>query len=312
MPTKVFISWSGALSRKLGEALRDWLPKTLQSVKPYFSPNDIEKGTRWDSEVAGELGASDIGIICITPENTERPWLLFEAGALSKAVDKARVCPVLFGGLKPTDLSGPLASFQLTQFEKEDFRKLVVTINANAGEAQLEEKVLDGVFEKWWPDLQEQIAGVLRAHKQNPAPIRRSQQDLLEEILGLVRAERRPKTTYRAFAADRRLWRIGVELLHTWHNLCDDNAILNVNRVEDALEAYVELCQATGNRQLLCELTRDFASERPEHRETLGKLRPLIEATQDEEYFSPIMNGMCAGAVAAGMQPTGDGKIIGE
>ena len=36
---KVFISWSGELSKKLGQAVADWLPATLQFVKPYFSPS---------------------------------------------------------------------------------------------------------------------------------------------------------------------------------------------------------------------------------------------------------------------------------
>ena len=40
---KVFISWSGQHSKKLGEALRDWLPGVLQLVTPYFTPSDIEK-----------------------------------------------------------------------------------------------------------------------------------------------------------------------------------------------------------------------------------------------------------------------------
>ncbi len=43
---KVFISWSGNNSKKLGETLRDWLPAVLQVVKPYFTPSDTEKGTR--------------------------------------------------------------------------------------------------------------------------------------------------------------------------------------------------------------------------------------------------------------------------
>ncbi|MCK5605193.1 hypothetical protein KAR91_25100 [Candidatus Pacearchaeota archaeon] len=49
MATKVFISWSGDLSRKLAQAVYDWLPGALQYVKPYFLPEDIEKGAKWDT-----------------------------------------------------------------------------------------------------------------------------------------------------------------------------------------------------------------------------------------------------------------------
>ncbi|MCB1244741.1 MAG: toll/interleukin-1 receptor domain-containing protein, partial [Verrucomicrobiae bacterium] len=83
MATKVFISWSGELSRKLAETVREWLPGALQFVRPYFTPEDIEKGARWGSDIVQELESSDIGIVCLTHANTDSPWILFEAGALS-------------------------------------------------------------------------------------------------------------------------------------------------------------------------------------------------------------------------------------
>ncbi len=70
MATKVFISWSGDLSRKLGEALRNWLPAALQYVKPYFSPDDIEKGAKWNSEIAKELEKP--GMIPPLPEQVQQ------------------------------------------------------------------------------------------------------------------------------------------------------------------------------------------------------------------------------------------------
>ena len=103
MPTKVFISWSGELSHKLGDALRNWLPSALQFVKPYFTPEDIEKGAKWGAEIAKELETSNIGIVCLTRDNTEKPWILFEAGALSKSIEKNYVCTLLFD-LDPADV----------------------------------------------------------------------------------------------------------------------------------------------------------------------------------------------------------------
>jgi len=122
---KVFISWSGANSKKLAEVLRNWLPAVLQLVKPYFTPSDIEKGTRWNSEITKELESSEVGILCVTRDNLHSDWVMFEAGALSKSLDKAHVCPVLFG-IHNTDLAGPLKQFQTTEFQKEDFKKLVL------------------------------------------------------------------------------------------------------------------------------------------------------------------------------------------
>ena len=186
MATKVFISWSGKLSKALAEALRDWLPAALQYVKPYFSPEDIEKGTRWHSEIARELSTCNIGIICLTRDNLDRPWLLFEAGALSKSLEESRVFPLLFE-IDNADVKGPLAMLQGTRFEREDFKRLFGSINNVAGEAKLDDKVLDSVFDKWWPELESEVTAILSSRKLDDAPVRRSDRDILEEVLELCR-----------------------------------------------------------------------------------------------------------------------------
>jgi|GEM_PF-4121758 len=66
---KIFISWSGKLSQNLGNALKEWIPDVLQAVQCYFTPEDIQKGDRWSSEIAKELEESMFGIFCVTPEN---------------------------------------------------------------------------------------------------------------------------------------------------------------------------------------------------------------------------------------------------
>ncbi len=186
MATKVFISWSGALSQKVGEALRNWLPSALQFVKPYFSPDDIEKGAKWSSEIAKELETSNIGIICLTRDNTEKPWILFEAGALSKSLERSRVCTLLFD-VDPSDVKGPLTSFQATRFIKEDFKRLFAVINSAAGDSRLETPVIDTVFDMWWPKLDAEISAILKLSDTVAKKERRSERDILEELLDLTR-----------------------------------------------------------------------------------------------------------------------------
>ncbi len=186
MSTKVFISWSGELSRKLGDALRAWLPSALQYVKPYFTPEDIEKGAKWSTEIAKELGTSDIGIVCLTRDNTEKPWILFEAGALSKSIESSHVCTLLFD-LEPSDVKGPLTSFQATRFARDDFKKLITTINGAAGDSRLEPNVLESVFNMWWPKLEEQVNSILKTHDKGVKKEKRSDRDILEELLELMR-----------------------------------------------------------------------------------------------------------------------------
>lgn len=186
MSTSVFLSWSGELSGKLAEVLYRWLPSTLQFVKPYYSPNDIEKGARWSTEIAAKLEASDVGIVCLTPDNLHAPWLLFESGALSKHIRKSRVCALLFD-VEPADVAAPLSIFQLTRFTKADFERLLITVNNSSADSQLEKAVLKSVFEKWWPDLQEQVTSTLEAHAPSAGEQLRSDRDILEEILNLTR-----------------------------------------------------------------------------------------------------------------------------
>ncbi len=183
---KVFISWSGNDSKKLAETLRQWLPAVLQAVKPYFTPSDIDKGARWNTEVAKELDKSEVGILCITRDNLHSDWVMFEAGALSKSLDRAHVCPILFG-IQNTDLAGPLKQFQTTQFEKEDIRKLVSLINGKLDENKLTTVVLDSVFDKWWPDLEANVNHILENLGEPDEEPVRSDRDMIQEILELSR-----------------------------------------------------------------------------------------------------------------------------
>jgi hypothetical protein len=186
MATQVFISWSGELSRKLAEAVRGWLPAALQFVKPYFSPRDIEKGTKWASMISTELSKSQVGIICLTRDNLDSPWILFEAGALSNNLERSRACTLLFG-LEPAEVTEPLAVFQATRFTKEDFKSLTETINNASGDSKLEKSVLDSVFEKWWPELKEQVDKILAEHKPAAQDKSRPVPDMVREILELTR-----------------------------------------------------------------------------------------------------------------------------
>jgi hypothetical protein len=159
---KVFLSWSGERSRKLAEILKAWLPAVIQAVKPYFTPDDIEKGVRWTNEISKELEQSSVGIICLTRANLQAPWLMFEAGALAKSIEQSRVVPLLFG-VDPSDLQGPLLQFQAASFNENEVRKLVKTINAALGDNGLDSQVLESVFEKWWPELEQKVRGVMEA-----------------------------------------------------------------------------------------------------------------------------------------------------
>lgn len=189
---KVFLSWSGEPSRRLAEALRDWLPAVLQAVEPWMSSEDIDKGARWSAQVAGELEQAKVGILCLTRDNLGAPWVLFEAGALSKTLDRTYVCPYLLG-LRPSDLRGPLVQFQAAEANEADTRRLAATINSALGPNALSEKALDRAFATWWPGLEKTLKSLPTGRP--PARPARSERDLLEETLTLVRELARERST---------------------------------------------------------------------------------------------------------------------
>ena len=162
---KVFISWSGSRSKIIADVLRDWLPNVIQNVNPWTSSSDIDAGTRWPLALAEQLQQTNLGIICLTAENLKAPWILFEAGALSKIMDKTKVCPYLFA-LEPTEVTGPLAQFQAVKANKEGTKKLLQTINRLQNESALPEDRLNKSFEAFWPKLEEVLLEVPKDHEQ--------------------------------------------------------------------------------------------------------------------------------------------------
>ena len=186
----VFISWSGPRSKQVAETLSRWLQMVIQAVEPWIS-TDIAKGARWSAEIAEQLEQSRVGIICLTRDNLTAPWILFEAGALSKAKN-AHVCTFLLD-VQPADVEPPLSQFQHTTKDKADVFELLRTINkgvADAGERALNEGALDGVFQRFWPELGEQLDKIT-AQAADTQPTRRPDRALIEEILEIVRNQDR-------------------------------------------------------------------------------------------------------------------------
>jgi len=157
----IFISWSGKRSRSIAEALRDWLPIVLPGITPWMSDTDIHAGSRWSPEIAKSLDEADVGIVCLTRENLRAPWLLFEAGAISKKVKECVVCPYLLGMDEGEMRVSPLSQFQPSVADEVGTQKMVRAINRALKEQAQPQDRVDRIFKALWPDLQESIASAL-------------------------------------------------------------------------------------------------------------------------------------------------------
>lgn len=181
---EIFLSWSGERSKLFATALHDWFPKVIQCLNPWISSSDIDKGEQWLSKLSDRLRDNKFGIICLTSENLNAPWVLFEAGALSSAIDKANVCPVLFD-FTASQLKGPLSQFQATIFSEADMLALLKTINKKNEGQRLSDEQLTETFNVWWPKLEDKVKNIAQSPTNKPE---RSEKDMVEEILMLTRS----------------------------------------------------------------------------------------------------------------------------
>lgn len=184
----IFISWSGLRSAAVAEVLKKWLPRIVNAFKPWLSSSDIDKGSRWSTDVATRLSTAKAGIICLTPENLQSPWILFEAGALSKTLESTFVCPLLIG-LEPSDVTGPLAQFQATRATKDEMLSLLLTLNQALKESAMPESHVREIFDALWPRIENELQNLPTDHAAERP--RRTDRALIEELVDLVRHQSR-------------------------------------------------------------------------------------------------------------------------
>lgn len=184
---KVFISWSGDLSKAVGELLNRWIPSVLQKAETWFSPDGITKGETWFTTISGQLADINFGIICLTRDNLKAPWILFEAGAISKGLAKNHVCTLLID-LAHQDVTPPLSQFNHTTPIRDEMLKLLRTINENMCEHKLPDARFEASFLRCWPEFETDFAAILEnGTKREPRP-KRTTEDMVSEILTTSRS----------------------------------------------------------------------------------------------------------------------------
>ncbi len=183
---KIFISWSGDRSKKVAELLDDWIQCVIQTANPWMSSKDIDRGALWFNEISDQLSNTSIGIVCLTHENKNKPWILFESGALAKGLSSSRVCTFLID-LQPTDIVNPLAQFNHTFPEKQSVLELVRTINLSLKENSLKEPILEKVFETYWPQFEKSFSEIIQTTMDADVQEIRQENDIILDVLTTVR-----------------------------------------------------------------------------------------------------------------------------
>ena len=167
---ELFFCWSGDRSNELATVLKDHLPAFIPGLaspggENLFISNNIPKGSRWFDAVEERLEKADVGIVCITREGLQSGWIHFEAGALARSIRKKRAHgATLFTyllGVRPDELTGPLAEFQSTTFDRDDTKRLCAAVVRMMGAKGVEVPGdWETAFNSNWPAFEERVKAV--------------------------------------------------------------------------------------------------------------------------------------------------------
>lgn len=186
---RVFLSWSGDMSKGVATRLKDWLPYVVPAVRPWMSSHDIQAGALWEHELAKSLANTDIAILVMTRHNQGAPWLLYEAGVLSAHAALKRVVPYRVD-LPLSELAAPITRFQSVDANEDGTKRLVDSLNlALPPRERVGPERFATYFSMFWPRLQAALTAA-QGVAARAGVRRRPAEDYLEEILELLRSTR--------------------------------------------------------------------------------------------------------------------------
>ncbi len=151
----IYIGWYGNRSKLIASTLANWLTTIIKDLKIWVSESDIEKKPDQLNKLSAKLKKSDFVLFCITPENVDEPWLLFEAGALSRVLSAPQLMLILYD-IESSTLKSPLSQFQAIQLQEKkktyDLFERIILDDSNTSHSTAK---LDDLFEEYWPIIEQ-------------------------------------------------------------------------------------------------------------------------------------------------------------
>lgn len=135
----IFISFSGRHARKVASIIRDIIvsiyPSGSCQIEVFLSEDKIKAGNFRDQNLAA-MKRAKFAIAIYTPTNISAAWLMFEAGALSLAIEQngGHYMPYLFCR-HGSDREPPIGDLQYVQYQiehkenQEQFIRLIKNLN---------------------------------------------------------------------------------------------------------------------------------------------------------------------------------------
>lgn len=158
---RVFVSWSGKMAEDIADSYQHWLAEAFpkRELSVFFTPKNLKPGDRWRDIIRRRLSNSDVGVIFLTRESLASPWVLFEAGAIAKALSSSTY-PVLID-VGVGDLPAPFEQFQATNArDRDNMWDLTWAIREKLRKAhgkKVSRDVLEAAFGAWWPRFSSKV-----------------------------------------------------------------------------------------------------------------------------------------------------------
>lgn len=195
MSDQAFISWSGHAAKEKAAALKRLIKDVLPEANVFMSDHDIPVGSLWLDTITSALDRSIAGVVIVTADNVDSPWLHFEAGALSNRVERRMVIPLL-SGVEITAISAtPLSAFQAVPLNKDNICKICESFASALGIVR-EGGAIGRAFGKFWSDYENDLLKESTGTKKTKAGLddieagivqlqayARAQADILADIL---------------------------------------------------------------------------------------------------------------------------------
>lgn len=163
---KIFISWSKSPSREVAILLEAYLRKIIPypNVEWFLSASKetgLDSGDRYLRILDNKLESSDFGILVLTKNNYSSPWILFEAGSLSKNIADSKVVPLLINR-QENDIEEPLRNFHYATLTKSKIFDLIKSLtksifggkNINQELYKQLENVVDDTWDNFYTDIE--------------------------------------------------------------------------------------------------------------------------------------------------------------
>ena len=115
----------------------------------WISESDVGPGDQWYAELTKALRNTHFMIMCVTKQSLGSPWIYHEAG-IARILQKNKICPYLIDLPTSAIDGGPLAHFQAAQANREQTRKLLLSVNRELGDEKIPNDRLETGFDSFW------------------------------------------------------------------------------------------------------------------------------------------------------------------